>query len=141
MIDEKNRTGVYHIEYIDDNHVRLTPKGEPVKNQKPSMILAYAGWTSVFIESWLLLTRLIPADGLSWSLFGLFFVLAVMASAIYSGKSGAGTVDIRVSISGKVFSEESDTLTVIRNGNVALCSIKLADLEKNGLNIMPKINK
>jgi hypothetical protein len=112
-----------------------------VKIQKSSIVLAYAGWTSVFIESWLLLTRLIPADGLSWSLFGLFFFLAVMASAIYSGKSKASIVDIRVSISGKVFSEDSDTLTVIRNGNVALCSIKQADLEKNGLNLIPKINR
>lgn len=53
---------------------------------KPSAVLAYAGWASVFIEGWLLLLRTIPADGLSWSFFGLFFLVAVMASAVYSGK-------------------------------------------------------
>ncbi len=116
---------VYRIEYLDDDHVRLTPKGDPMQSQKRSVILAYAGWTSVFVEGWLLLLRLIPIDGISLSFFVLFFVLAIMASVIYSSKPrlGAPAADIRVRIGDQVFSEEAGNLTIRRNGNVILCTV------------------
>lgn len=52
---------------------------------KPSATLAYAGWASVFVEAWLLLLRIIPSDVFSWTFFGIFLLIAVWASAIYTG--------------------------------------------------------
>lgn len=50
----------------------------------PSHALAILAWASVFVLSWLLILRLIPSDGLSWSFFAFFLVLALVASAIAS---------------------------------------------------------
>lgn len=53
-----------------------------MKITKLSELLALLGWVSVFTESWLLVTRQIPPDGLSWGFLGFFFITAVFASAI-----------------------------------------------------------
>lgn len=55
-----------------------------MKIDKPSMLLAYASWASVFVLGWLIVLRSIPTDGLTWSFMGLFFLVAVMASAVAS---------------------------------------------------------
>ncbi len=51
-----------------------------MKIQKLSELLALLGWISFIVECWLLLTRQIPPDFLSWFFFGLFFLLALFAS-------------------------------------------------------------
>lgn len=101
-----------------------------MQSQKRSIILAYAGWTSVFVEGWLLLLHLIPADGISLAFFALFFFLAIMASAIYSTKPrlGAPAADMRVRVGDQVFSVESGNLTIRRNGNAILLSIDPKDV-------------
>jgi len=55
--------------------------------QKPSLYLAALAWLSVFILSWLLLLRTIPADSLTWYLFAMFTAIAVLASATASPKA------------------------------------------------------
>ena len=57
-----------------------------MKIEKFSQLLALVAWASVFVEGWLILLRTIPADGLTWFFFGLFFVVAVMAGAVASPK-------------------------------------------------------
>jgi hypothetical protein len=47
---------------------------------KPSQLLSALAWISVFCEAWLLLTRHIPSDFLSWGLWLFFLVIALMAS-------------------------------------------------------------
>ena len=53
---------------------------------KPSLVLAVIGWTSVFVEGWLIILRIVPADWLSWTFFAVYFIVATMASAVYGGK-------------------------------------------------------
>ncbi len=53
---------------------------------KPSQLLAAIGWASVFVEAWALLTRNIPADALSWSMWVFFLVVAFLSSVISSMK-------------------------------------------------------
>jgi len=97
-----------------------------MKIDKPSIVLAYTGWISMFIEGWLLLLRKIPADGLSWAFFALFFFLGVMASAVYAGKPKATKPDIRVRIGAEIFSEEKQNLQVVQTpaGGILLCVVK-----------------
>ena len=52
----------------------------------PSLALAVIGWSSVFVEGWLIILRIIPADWLSWAFFAVYFIVATMASAVYGGK-------------------------------------------------------
>ena len=58
-----------------------------MKLESPSLALAVIGWGSVFVEGWLILTRIIPSDFLSWIFFVLYFVIALFASGVYAGKS------------------------------------------------------
>ncbi len=53
-----------------------------MKIEKFSQLLALIAWANVFVEGWLILLRTIPADGLTWFFFGLFFLVAVMAGAV-----------------------------------------------------------
>jgi len=101
-----------------------------MKIEKPSLILAYAGWFSLFAETWLLLLRIIPGDGLSITFFVMFFLLGLMGSAVYAGKPKKYLTDIRVRIGDRVYSEENGNLTVVQNGGVALCVIQPKDLEQ-----------
>lgn len=48
--------------------------------KKPSQLLSAMAWCSVFCEAWLLLTRNIPSDFLSWGLWLFFLLVAVLAS-------------------------------------------------------------
>lgn len=55
-------------------------------NWKPSQLLALASWASVFVLSWPLLKRSVPADVMSWGFFAFFLLIAVMSSAVSSGR-------------------------------------------------------
>jgi len=55
-----------------------------MKLEKPSHFLALISWAYVFTGGALIFLRKIPADGLTWGLFALFFFVAVMASAVAS---------------------------------------------------------
>lgn len=55
-----------------------------MKIEKPSQLLAFFGWVSVFVEGWFLVLRRIPSDALAWSFFAFFFIVAISASAIAS---------------------------------------------------------
>lgn len=47
---------------------------------KLSQLLGALAWGSVFCEAWLLLTRHIPSDFLSWGLWLFFLVIALISS-------------------------------------------------------------
>lgn len=49
---------------------------------KPSHLAAAVGWASVLMASWLLFTRKIPSDLLSWILWVFFLIFAVLATSI-----------------------------------------------------------
>lgn len=87
-----------------------------MKIDKPSAVLAYAGWVSVFVEAWLLLLRTIPADGLTWTFFAIFFVVAVMASAVYSGKPKKDSVvspdDLVVKVDNTIYTQNNGGLAI-----------------------------
>ena len=87
-----------------------------MKIDKPSAVLAYAGWVSVFVESWLLLLRIIPADGLTWTFFGIFFVVAVIASAVSSSgpkQDGiASPDDLVVKVNDTLYTQKNGTLLI-----------------------------
>ena len=88
-----------------------------MKINKPSAVLAYAGWASVFIEGWLLLLRTIPADGLTWTFFGLFFFLAVMASAVSTGRQTRkdGIIspdDLIINVDGTIHTQANGGLSI-----------------------------
>jgi hypothetical protein len=53
-----------------------------MKLEKPSLLLALFAWSFFFVEAVLLLMRRIPSDWATWILLVLFFVIAVMASAV-----------------------------------------------------------
>jgi len=53
---------------------------------KPSLYLAALAWASVFVLSWLLILRSVPADGFTLSFLAAFFVTAISASAVASPK-------------------------------------------------------
>jgi hypothetical protein len=52
----------------------------------PSLALAASAWASIILEAWLLLVRAVPADALSWGLWGVFWFIAVAASASYAAE-------------------------------------------------------
>jgi hypothetical protein len=60
-----------------------------IKIETKSQLLAAIGWISVFVEGWLIVLRLIPADFLTWMFFVIFFIVAVFASAVAGGKRKA----------------------------------------------------
>lgn len=60
-----------------------------MKIENFSQLLALISWVSVFVEAWLLILRAIPADGLAFGFFALFFFVAVMAGAVASTKKEA----------------------------------------------------
>lgn len=87
-----------------------------MKIDKPSAVLAYAGWISVFVLGWLMLLRTVPADGLTWRFFGIFFVIAVWASAVYSGnpkKDGvASPDDLVVKVDNTIYTQNNGGLSI-----------------------------
>jgi hypothetical protein len=126
-------SSIYHMEHIDADHVQLTPQGDYMKFEKPSIVLAYASWASVFLEAWLLLLRWIPSDGLTLGFFVLFFFVAVMASAVHASKPKmkGEITDIRVKIGDfQLFSEQQGNLKIVKNGSIAVCVIEPKDLNK-----------
>lgn len=109
IIEGVNGYGVYQITQLTkDSQYPLPPeavKGIPVQSEKfktaktisPSTVreiipprfspvhaLAVLAWVSVFVLSWLLILRILPSDGLSWSFFVFFLLIALMASALAS---------------------------------------------------------
>jgi hypothetical protein len=52
--------------------------------QKPSTLLAFASWASVFILTWLLVLGKLPYDGHGLGAMLFFLGMAVIASAIAS---------------------------------------------------------
>lgn len=89
-----------------------------MKNEKlPVLVLSAGAWICVLIESWLLLMRSIPADFLSWFFFCLFFLVAVMASAVANGgenKNKRGKLE--VNFRGDIYSEDSGNLRIVDHG-------------------------
>ena len=87
-----------------------------MKIEKPSAILAYAGWISVFVLGWLMVLRATPADKLTWTFFWIFFVVAVLASAIYSGSPKKDGIispnDIVVKVDDKIYTQANHGLVI-----------------------------
>lgn len=87
-----------------------------MKIEKPSAILAYAGWISVFVLGWLMVLRTVPADRLTWIFFWIFFVVAVLASAIYSGSPKKDGIispnDIVVKVDDKIYTQANHGLVI-----------------------------
>ena len=87
-----------------------------MKIDKPSAVLAYAGWISVFVLGWLIVLRTIPADKLTWTFFGIFFVVAVMASAVYAGgpkKDGIiSPDDVVVKVDNTIYTQHNGGLSI-----------------------------
>lgn len=82
-----------------------------MKTIRPSVLLASASWGSVFTEGWLLLTGVITASGLAWGLFILFFLVALIASAVASDrKSAIGELVVKI----------DDELYSVDNGNLII---------------------
>ena len=59
-----------------------------MKIENPSQVLTLIMWVSVLILSWLLITRQVPSDALSWLFWVFFLVIAIFASAVASSKKG-----------------------------------------------------
>lgn len=59
-----------------------------MKWEKPSHILAFAGWLSVFVLSWLLILGYRPLNWLSAGFWFFFLIIAILASAV--GSDGKG---------------------------------------------------
>jgi len=57
-----------------------------MKIENLSQLLAVVGWISVFVLGWLIVLRLAPSDALTWAFFVIFFVVALMASAVAHGR-------------------------------------------------------
>lgn len=89
-----------------------------MKFPKPSQLLAFAGWSYVFGSAILVILRVIPVDGLTWSLFGLFLFIAFFASAVASGKRKIADNDIRVNIAGSIFTGDALDIHELRNGSI-----------------------
>ena len=86
-----------------------------MKLEKPSQILALFAWAFVFVEAGLLVIRKIPADGLSWGFFALFFFVAAMASAVANGgdkKPTIGKSDLIVKV--------GDEICTVNNGKLVI---------------------
>lgn len=83
-------------------------------NFKPSILLATLGWISVFTLAWLFLLGVLHTSVLSVSIFTIFFIIAVMASAVYGSKPKfERTTDIEVNLNGFTYSEAKGNLRVI----------------------------
>ena len=48
--------------------------------------LASLAWTSIFVMLWLRILRVIEFDTVNWAILAFFFIVAVFASALSSGK-------------------------------------------------------
>lgn len=87
-----------------------------MKIDKPSAILAYACWISVFVLGWLMVLRTIPADRLTWTFFGIFLVVAVFASAIYSGSPKKDGIiapdDLVVKVDNTIYTQHNGGLSI-----------------------------
>lgn len=87
-----------------------------MKIDKPSAILAYVGWLSVFVLGWLMVLRTIPADKLTWTFFAIFFVVAVFASAVSSEKPKKDGVispdDMVVKWDDKIYTQSNGGLVI-----------------------------
>ena len=82
---------------------------------KSSTLLARLGWLSVFAEGWLILLRLIPADKLTWIFFTVFFVVAVMASAVSSPSKKDGIAspdDLIVKRDNQIYTQDNGMLLI-----------------------------
>lgn len=111
IMEGVNGYGVYQITQLTkDSQYPLPPgavKGIPMQPEKfdsvkaynesiirditrrrfsPVHILATLAWISVFTLAWLLILRLVPGDGLSWSFFAFFVLVALFASALAAPK-------------------------------------------------------
>jgi len=86
-----------------------------MKLEKPSQILALFAWAFIFVEAAFLVIRVIPADGLSWSLFALFFLIATMASAVANGGSKKPTIG-----KGNLIVKVGDEICTVDNGKLLI---------------------
>ena len=70
----------------------------------------------MFVEGWLLLLRTIPTDGLTWTFFGIFLLVAVWASAIYSGNPKKDGIispdDLVVKVDKTIYTQNNGGLAV-----------------------------
>lgn len=88
-----------------------------MKIDKPSAFLAYAGWISVFVLGWLMVLRTVPADKLTWTFFAIFFMVALFASAVYSGKPNkkdgiASPDDLVVKMDSTIYTQNNGGLLI-----------------------------
>lgn len=84
-----------------------------MKELKPSHLLAAVAWAFTFMVGANIVMRKIPADLLSWGMFLLFFLVAVMASAVAQGKPRIK--DLRVYLSGQLYTQESGAVEVYQS--------------------------
>ena len=72
----------FRLEYIEADVIRLIPiqKQENKMQFKPSIVLAFAGWVSVFTLCWLLLLGVVEKSWLSAFMLIFFFIVAFFAS-------------------------------------------------------------
>lgn len=89
-----------------------------MKDIKPSHILAGIAWAFTFILGTQIATRKISVDLLSFGMFGLFFLVALMASAVAQGKPVIK--DLRVKVGGNTYTQESGVVDVVYSKNGAV---------------------
>lgn len=140
----KLRTGVYYIEYVDGQHVRLTETqdlqnpGEPMRPTptqspitlgtekytsdskffKPSFILAVVGWLSVFAIVWLIMFGKVPPSSTNKFLLIMMLIVAVMASAVSGSKASTPSTGLIIKISDQIFTGDALTIHELKNGHL-----------------------
>lgn len=65
-----------------------------MKIEKFSQLLALVAWANVLVVSWLLILRNIPAEASTFVPYGVFVVIAVMASAVASPRRNVSKATI-----------------------------------------------
>ena len=80
----------FQLEYIDADTIRLTPIQSEKEKMKPSTVLSFAGWGSVFALCWLLLLNVVEKTGTAWAMLIFFFLVALFASVYTPTASSNG---------------------------------------------------
>ena len=60
----------------------LRLQGKSIRTWNGAFFLACAGWLSVFVEAWLLLTGYIDNTGMAWGVWAFFFMTAIFSSSL-----------------------------------------------------------
>lgn len=87
------------------------------KTVKPSFILALAAWVYVFVVAALRLGQNIGP--LTFDNFWVFFLLAIFASGVYTGKRKVVLPNkVRINVNGVIYTDEALIIHELRDGDV-----------------------